>query len=52
MVLTPSQMLPLGTAAPDFDLPDAAGARHSLARTKGSKAYLVWGSNSSAMAET
>jgi peroxiredoxin len=41
MVLTPSQMLPLGTTAPDFDLPDASGARHSLARSKGAKAFLV-----------
>ncbi|MCA9718497.1 MAG: thioredoxin family protein [Myxococcales bacterium] len=40
MVLTPSQMLPLGTTAPDFELPDAAGGRVSLARTE-AKAYLV-----------
>ena len=25
MALTPSQMLPLGTVAPDFSLPDTAG---------------------------
>lgn len=30
MVLTPSTMLPLGTAAPDFSLPDPSGKMHSL----------------------
>ncbi len=41
MVLTPSQMLPLGTLAPDFDLPDATdGRRRSLSGTD-AKAYLV-----------
>jgi len=41
MARTPSQMLPLGTAAPAFKLPDAAGAMHSLDDAAGSKAYLV-----------
>lgn len=41
MAQTPSQMLPLGTAAPAFRLPDAAGAMHSLDDAAGSKAYLV-----------
>jgi len=40
MVLTPSQMLPLGTIAPDFDLADAAGRRHSLRKSPG-KAFLM-----------
>jgi len=41
MVETPSQMLPLGTPAPAFSLPDADGALHSLADAAGSQAYLV-----------
>ncbi len=41
MARTPSQMLPLGTAAPDFSLPDADGRMHSLADAAGSRAYLV-----------
>lgn len=41
MVLTSSQMLPLGTQAPDFDLPDAQGKRHALRDAKGRKAVLV-----------
>jgi peroxiredoxin len=41
MVLTSSQMLPLGTTAPDFDLPDAHGKRHALRDAKGRKAVLV-----------
>ena len=39
MVETNSQMLPLGTAAPVFSLPDADGNRHGLA--DGADAYLV-----------
>jgi peroxiredoxin len=34
-------MLPLGTAAPDFDLPDVRGGRLALADLKGAKALLV-----------
>ena len=30
MAQTPSNMLPLGTIAPSFDLPDTDGKRHSL----------------------
>jgi len=41
MAETPSQMLPLGTAAPEFNLPDADGKMHSLADAAGSRAYLV-----------
>ena len=41
MAKTPSQMLPLGTPAPSFSLPDADGALHSLDDTAGSKACLV-----------
>lgn len=41
MAETRSQMLPLGTAAPEFTLPDADGALHSLADAAGSRAYLV-----------
>ena len=41
MARTPSQMLPLGTAAPDFSLPDADGKMHSLEDAAGSRAYLV-----------
>ncbi|NNF41247.1 MAG: thioredoxin family protein [Woeseiaceae bacterium] len=39
MVAVESQMLPLGTAAPAFSLPDPDGRQHSLA--DGSSAYLV-----------
>ncbi|HEV2319830.1 MAG TPA: thioredoxin family protein [Verrucomicrobiae bacterium] len=42
MALTPSTMLPLGTAAPDFELPDTNGERVSLAKFKGAPALLVW----------
>lgn len=35
-------MLPLGTAAPDFELPDTNGERVSLAKFKGAPALLVW----------
>ena len=41
MAETPSQMLPLGTPAPAFKLPDANGALHSLDDADGSRAYLV-----------
>lgn len=41
MAQTPSQMLPLGTSAPAFSLPDANGAMHSLDDAAGSRAYLV-----------
>ena len=42
MALTPSTMLPLGTQAPDFSLPDAAsGTTVSLADFDGASALLV-----------
>lgn len=42
MVMVPSQMLPLGTAAPDFSLPDAvSGKTVSLADFAGKPALLV-----------
>ena len=41
MAQTPSQMLPLGTTAPAFGLPDADGVIHSLDDAAGSRAYLV-----------
>ena len=41
MARTPSQMLPLGTPAPGFNLPDPYGSMHSLDDATGSKAYLV-----------
>lgn len=42
MALTPSTMLPLGTAAPDFQLPDTvSGKKLSLASFKDKKALLV-----------
>lgn len=41
MAQTPSQMLPLGTSAPAFSLPDAYGEMHSLDDAAGSAAYLV-----------
>ena len=42
MALTPSTMLALGTAAPDFDLPDVvSGKRVSLATFAGTQALLV-----------
>jgi len=41
MVLTPSTMIPLGTTAPDFRLPDTGGNTVSLSDYDGSKALLV-----------
>jgi peroxiredoxin len=41
MALTPSTMLPLGTAAPDFKLPDTDGTLVSLADFQGKAALLV-----------
>jgi peroxiredoxin len=41
MALTPSTMLPLGTAAPDFSLPNVDGRSVSLADFQGAPALLV-----------
>src|ERR1035441_4886277 len=41
MVAVNSTMLPLGTQAPDFRLPDPGGKVHSLADFKGAPALLV-----------
>src|SRR5579862_1378159 len=41
MSLTPSTMLPLGTTAPDFKLPDPDGKTVSLADFKNQSALLV-----------
>src|ERR1700722_10146459 len=41
MALTPSTMLPLGTTAPDFQLPDTDGKAISLADFKNAPALLV-----------
>jgi len=41
MVRTASTMLPLGTAAPDFNLPDPAGQQHALSDFAGKPALLV-----------
>ncbi|HUD97119.1 MAG TPA: thioredoxin family protein, partial [Woeseiaceae bacterium] len=41
MVETNSQMLPLGTAAPGFSLPDPDGKLHSLDDAGDAAAYLV-----------
>ncbi len=41
MALTPSTMLPLGTAAPDFKLPDTNGETVALAAFKSQPALLV-----------
>jgi peroxiredoxin len=41
MALTKSQMLPLGTQAPEFNLPDYTGKRVSLADFKNAPALLV-----------
>src|SRR5262245_30751243 len=41
MARTPSTMLPLGTQAPDFRLPDFAGQTHALVDFEHSRALLV-----------
>jgi peroxiredoxin len=41
MAVTPSTMLPLGTQAPGFGLPDVSGKDVSLVDFKGAKALLV-----------
>ena len=41
MALTPSTMLPLGTQAPDFALPDPTGKIVSLKDFPDAKAYLI-----------
>ena len=41
MAAKSSQMLPLGTPAPTFSLPDTGGTVHSLDDAPGSQAYLV-----------
>jgi len=41
MAMTPSTMLPLGTQAPAFDLPDTTGNRVSLASLQGAKGVLI-----------
>jgi len=41
MALTPSTMLPLGTTAPDFQLPDVSGKMFSLTSFKDKTALLV-----------
>lgn len=41
MVLTPSTMLPLGTKAPDFSLPNVDGTVVSLSDLAGAPAYLI-----------
>lgn len=41
MALTPSNMLPLGTSAPDFSLPATDGKQYSLSSFKASKLLLV-----------
>ena len=41
MVMTQSRMLPLGTSAPDFSLPDPSGKLHALKEFADAKALLV-----------
>jgi peroxiredoxin len=41
MTLTASEMLPLGTSAPDFNLPDTTGKMVSLNDIREAKAFLV-----------
>ena len=45
MALTPSQMLPLGTPAPGFDLPDPDGNRVTLADFAGKPLLVMFLSN-------
>jgi peroxiredoxin len=40
-MLKQSRMMPLGTSAPPFSLPDTAGRMHALAEFTGSKALVV-----------
>jgi peroxiredoxin len=39
---TPEYGLPLGAAAPDFDLPDLSGKRHTLAEFRGKPVLIVF----------
>ena len=41
MVRVPSQMIELGTQAPEFVLPDSAGVRHALVDVAESRAVLI-----------
>ncbi|MCK5220894.1 MAG: redoxin domain-containing protein, partial [Candidatus Aminicenantes bacterium] len=42
MAETPSKMIPLGTKAPDFSLPDTiSGKTYSLNDVKGDKATII-----------
>jgi peroxiredoxin len=41
MAETPSTMAPLGMKAPDFDLPDPRGGRHSLSDFTGARGLVV-----------
>lgn len=41
MALTPSNMVPLGTPAPDFELPDPTGKVYRLADVRGPNGLLV-----------
>src|SRR5687768_5893444 len=41
MVLTPSTMLPLGTKAPDFSLPNVDGRTVSLSELQGAPALVI-----------
>ena len=45
MVMKQSQMLPLGTQAPEFSLPDPDGTRHSLADFAGKPLLVMFLSN-------
>src|SRR5579859_6407443 len=42
MAMTPSTMLPLGTAAPDFKLPDTNGKTVSLADFRGKPVLVMF----------
>ena len=41
MARTPSTMVPLGTPAPGFDLPDAHGVHHNLGDSNGARVLVV-----------